>query len=94
MNIDINNWIEKTGDQVEINNDGEDDEDELCDEEVSEEVFYKLFEEASFLDEEIPPGCQDDNKGAKLVIWICLFLSYWQYSFKITDSALEFVLKF
>ena len=73
MNIDINNQIETTEDQVEINNDGEDDEDELCDEEVSEEVFYKLFEEASFYDEEIPPESQDDNKGAKLVRWICLF---------------------
>ena len=47
MNIDINNRIETTGDEVEIN-DGEDDENELCDEEVSDEVFYKLFEEAFF----------------------------------------------
>ena len=47
MNIDIKNRIETTGNQVEIN-DGEDDENELCDEEVSDEVFYKLFEEAFF----------------------------------------------
>ena len=94
MNIDINNPIKTTGGQVESNNDGEGDEDELNDEEVSEEVFYKLFEEASFFDEEIPPESQDDNKGAQLVRSICLFLSYWQYSFNITDSALEFVLKF
>ena len=93
MNIDIKNRIETTGNQVEIN-DGEDDENELCDEEVSDEVFYKLFEEAFFFDEEIPPESQDDNKGAKLVRWICLFLSCWEYSFNITDSALEFVLKF
>ena len=57
-------------------------------------MFYKLFEEASFFDEEIPPESQDGNKGAKLVRWICIFLSYWQYSFNITDSALEFALKF
>ena len=37
MNIDINNRIETTGDQVEIN-DAEDDENDLCDEEVSEET--------------------------------------------------------
>ena len=94
MNIDINNPIKTTGGQVESNNDGEGDEDELNDEEVSEEVFYKLFEEASFFDEEIPPESQDDNKGAQLVRSICLFPSYWQYSFNMTDSALEFVLKF
>ena len=57
-------------------------------------MFYKLFEEDYFFDEEIPPESQVDNKGAKLVRWICLFLSYWLYSFNITDSALEFVLKF
>ena len=57
-----------------INNDGEDEENELCDEEVSEEVLYKLFEEA-FFNENIPPEGQDDNKGTKLVRWICLFLS-------------------
>ena len=64
MNIGISNGTETTGDQVETN-DGEDDENELCDEEVSEEVFYKLFEEASFFDEEIPAERQDDKKGAK-----------------------------
>ena len=52
-------------------------------------MFYEPFEEASFFGEEIPPESQDDNKGAKLVRWICLFLSYWQYSFNITDSALD-----
>ena len=91
MNIDINNQIETTVHQVEINNDGEGDEDELYDEEVSEEVFYKLFKEATFFDEVIPPESQDDNKGAKLIGWICLFLSYWQYSYNITESALEFI---
>ena len=83
MNIDINNPIKTTGGQVESNNDGEGDEDESNDEEVSEEVFYKLFEEASFFDEEIPPESQNDTKGAQLVQSICLFLSYWQYNILI-----------
>ena len=74
MNIGISNGTETTGIEAGINNDGEDEENELCDEEVSEEVLYKLFEEA-FFNENIPPEGQDDNKGTKLVRWICLFLS-------------------
>ena len=74
MNIGISNGTETTGIEAGINNDGEDEENELCDEEVSEEVLYKLFEEA-FFNENIPPEGQDDNKGTKLVRWICLFLT-------------------
>ena len=94
LNIDINSQNGTTGDQVKINNDGKDDGDELYNEEVSEEVFYKLFEEATFSHETNPPESQDDNKGVYLVWWICLFLSYWKYSINITESAVEFALKF
>ena len=51
-------------------------------------VWWNLFHQ----DEEVLD--ETDSDSSILVGWFCLFLAYWQMHFSITDTALEFLLKF
>lgn len=68
-------------------------EDNNEDEIVDEDLFQELFREASFLDGD-ETTCEETSKLSILITWCCLFLAYWQYTFNITDNALEALIKF
>ena len=59
---------------------------------LSDDEFGSLFDEIYHQDEEVLD--ETDSDSSILVRWFCLFLAYWQMHFSITDSALEFLLKF
>ena len=86
---EIDNYIDPEVDENEDNCENEDENNT-----VTDDVFYELFREASFLDDDIDTDENLNNDSGTLVNWLCLFLAYWQYTFNITDSALEFLLKF
>ena len=39
-------------------------------------------------------GTVDKKAKEKLLRWLCLFISLWQKKFNVTDSAVEYLLKF
>ena len=87
------------------NSDSETDDDDNCNSDVSKhltELLEEMIDETE-LDElitdfevEVPntPVSPQLNWMVSLMTWLCMFLALWQYTFSVTDTALEHLIKF
>ena len=84
--------VEDVNEQEFIPESDNNDDDEGLTDGLSDEVFDDMFQEAFFAYDD--DDTVDKKANKKLLRWLCLFISLQQKKFNVTDSAVEFLLKF